>query len=107
MELGGPQGARPAETTTIADYIGVLRFPTPPVGAIGSVSDRPRQSYRSLVRERLIEHHGQSHPSLSEPPLNQFAANKLRTVDILHHPWPAGAALHVFPSLHRTIQGRR
>ena len=54
-----------------------------------------RDEVALILRERLIEHHGQTHPSLSEPPLNQFAANKLRTVDILHHPWPAGAALNI------------
>jgi hypothetical protein len=32
-------------------------------------------------------------PDLSE--LNQFVANESRTVDILHHLWPAGAALHL------------
>ena len=32
-------------------------------------------------------------PVLSE--LNQFIANESRTVDILHHLWPAGAALHL------------
>jgi hypothetical protein len=35
-------------------------------------------------------------PDLSE--LNQFVANESRTVDILHHLWPAGAALHLSAS---------
>jgi hypothetical protein len=40
--------------------------------------------------------------------LNQVVANELRTVDIIRHPWPTGAALHVFPSLNgrRRVSGQ-
>jgi hypothetical protein len=40
--------------------------------------------------------------------LNQFVANELRTVDIIHYPSPTGAALHVFMSLNgrRRVSGQ-